>query len=108
MQEVPDNNRIDVFLDDELEPLASYRPPLRFELDTSALPDGPHVLRVEAYDSFGTPGVPTMRFTVRNGPGIAVSGPHEDDPLEATAPIRVISYARAVEEPWGPARPASP
>src|SRR5690606_29996805 len=108
MQEVPDNNRIDVFLDDELEPLASYRPPLRFELDTSALPDGPHVLRVEAYDSFGTQGVKTMRFTVRNGPGIAVSGLHDDDVLEGTVPILVNSYGGAVENRWEPSRAETP
>ena len=37
MQGSHDNNRIDVFLDDDPQPLASYSPPLRFELDTSAL-----------------------------------------------------------------------
>ncbi|HET8985539.1 MAG TPA: cytochrome c, partial [Trueperaceae bacterium] len=108
MREVHDNNRIDVFLDDEVEPLASYSPPLRFELDTAALSDGPHVLRVEAYDSFGTKGVKTMRFTVRNGPGIAVSGLHDDDVLHGSVPILVNSYGGAVENRWEPSRAETP
>jgi len=86
MSEAPGTNRIDVFLDDGAEPIASYSPPLRFELDTTRLPDGPHTLRVEAYDSFGTKGVKVVRFTVRNGPGIVVSGLREDDVLEGTVP----------------------
>ena len=44
------SNRIDVFLDDDPTPFASYSPPLRFELDTSSLSDGQHSLRIEAYD----------------------------------------------------------
>lgn len=108
MPEPRDNNRIDVFLDNDPTPLASYSPPLRFELDTSTLSDGPHTLRVEAYDSFGTKGVKTMRFTVRNGPGIAVSGLHDDDVLHGTVPILVNSYGGAVENRWEPSRAETP
>ena len=108
MQGSHDNNRIDVFLDDDPQPLASYSPPLRFELDTSALSDGPHVLRIEAYDSFGTKGVKTMRFSVRNGPGIAISGLHDDDVLHGTVPILVNSYGGAVENRWEPSRAETP
>ena len=108
MQGSQDNNLIDVFLDDDPQPLASYSPPLRFELDTSALTDGPHVLRIEAYDSFGTKGVKTMRFSVRNGPGIAISGLHDDDVLHGTVPILVNSYGGAVENRWEPSRAETP
>lgn len=102
------NNRIDVFLDDDPTPLASYRPPLRFELDTTQLADGRHTLRIEAYDSNGTRGVKTMSFTVRNGPGIAVSGLREDDVLEGTVPVLVNSFGGAVESKWEPSRAETP
>src|SRR5690606_36448150 len=46
-------DRIDVFVDDATEPLLSTTPPLNSELDTSLLEDGPHLLRIEAYDSQG-------------------------------------------------------
>src|SRR5690554_1041720 len=108
MSEAPGTNRIDVFLDDGAEPIASYSPPLRFELDTTRLPDGPHTLRVEAYDSFGTKGVKVVRFTVRNGPGIAVSGLREDDVLEGTVPVLVNSFGGAVESKWEPSRAETP
>jgi len=103
-----DSNRIDVFLDDDPTPFASYSPPLRFELDTSALSDGRHTLRIEAYDSHGTKGVKSMAFTVRNGPGIAVSGLRDDDVLEGTVPILVNSYGGAVENRWEPSRAETP
>jgi len=67
-------NRVDIFLDDAVQPLLSTTPPLNFELDTSGLEDGPHVMRIEAYDGNGVRGVRTVDFTVRNGPGIAISG----------------------------------
>ena len=101
-------NRIDIFLDDEREPLVSYRPPLRFELDTSQIEDGRHVLRIEAYDSIGTKGVRKIPFTVRNGPGIAVSGLGDNDVLEGSIPILVNSYGGAVEQHWEPSRAETP
>ena len=101
-------NRIDIFLDEEREPLVSYRPPLRFELDTSQIEDGRHVLRIEAYDSIGTKGVRKIPFTVRNGPGIAVSGLGDNDVLEGSIPILVNSYGGAVEQHWEPSRAETP
>jgi len=102
------STRIDVFLADDPTPFASYSPPLRFELDSSALADGQHSLRIEAYDSHGTKGVKTMKFTVRNGPGITVSGLHDNDVLEGTVPILVNSYGGAVESRWEPSRAETP
>src|SRR5690606_25495507 len=75
---------------------------------TSALSDGRHTLRIEAYDSHGTKGVKSMAFTVRNGPGIAVSGLHDDDVLEGTEPILVNSYGGAVENRREPSRAETP
>lgn len=103
-----DRNRIDIYLDGDKEPLVSYRPPLRFELDTSQMQDGPHLLRVEAYDSTGTKGVREISFTVRNGPGIAISGIRDNDVLEGSIPVLVNSYGGAVEQNWEPSRAETP
>ena len=40
--------RVDVFVDDDREPRASFEPPGEFALDTSNLADGSHVLHVRA------------------------------------------------------------
>lgn len=97
-----------VYLDDETEPLLSHRPPVRFELDTSRLEDGGHRLRVEAYDSTGRKGVRTIRFTVRNGPGIAVDGVRDNDVLEGKIPILINAYGGAGEIDWEPSRAETP
>ena len=55
-------DRIDIFLDGAGEPLLSTTPPLSFELDTSRMEDGPHVMRIEAYDSRRREGRPHGRL----------------------------------------------
>ena len=62
-------DRIDILLDGAAEPLLSTTPPLSFELDTSLMEDGPHTMRIEAYDDLGVRGTRTIDFSVRNGPG---------------------------------------
>ncbi len=101
-------DRIDIFLDDATEPLLSTTPPLSFELDSSRLDDGPHVLRVEAYDSHGVKGVRTIDFSVRNGPGIAVSGIRQNDVLEGTIPVIVNSYGGTSAIHWEPSQAETP
>ena len=51
-------NRIDIFVDGVAQPLLSMTPPLSFELDTSRMDDGPHIMRIEAYDAQGVRGTP--------------------------------------------------
>ena len=46
-------DQIDIFLDGAPKPILNTTPPLSFELDTSHLEDGPHVMRIEAYDAHG-------------------------------------------------------
>lgn len=103
-----DLSRVDVFLDGGSEPLLSYRPPVRFELDTTALADGPHTLRVEAFDSRGNKGLRTINFTVRNGPGIAVHGVNENDVIEGRVPVLVNAYGGASDQHWEPSRAETP
>ena len=100
--------RIDVYLDEDQEPYATFVPPERFVLDTTRLEDGRHVLRIVATDRSGYRGVRTIPFEVRNGPGIAVDGLHENDVVEGKINVLVNAYGGALEEKWEPVRAETP
>ncbi|MDZ7692015.1 MAG: cytochrome c [Balneolaceae bacterium] len=102
------SNLIHVYLDDEDEPIVSYRPPVRFELDTTQLEDGPHTLKVVATDAIGHKGVRTIPFEVRNGPGIDIEGLQDNDKLEGKVPILLNAYGGAKEPFWEPSRAETP
>ncbi|MEL7832881.1 cytochrome c [Fodinibius sp. Rm-B-1B1-1] len=102
------SNLIHVYLDDGDEPIVSYRPPVRFELDTTQLEDGPHTLKVVATDASGHKGVRTIPFEVRNGPGIDVEGLQDNDMLEGKVPILLNAYGGAKEPFWEPSRAETP
>ena len=101
-------NRIDIFLDDAAEPILSTTSPLSFELHTSRMEDGPHVMRIEAYDGQGIKGTRTIDFSVRNGPGIAVSGIQEHDVLDGTIPVIVNAYGGTSVVDWEPSQAETP
>ncbi len=103
-----DKNKIHVYLDGQDEPIVSYRPPVRFELDTTQLEDGSHTMKVVASDSTGQQGVRTINFEVRNGPGIDVEGVRDDDILDGKVPILLNAYGGAKEPFWEPARAETP
>lgn len=103
-----DQTRVEVFLDDDPEPIVSHRPPARFQLDTTQLADGPHTLQIKAYDSSGQQGLRSIPFVVRNGPGIAVNGLGDNDILEGKLPILVNAYGGAGETYWEPSRVETP
>jgi len=102
------SNLIHVYLDDGDDPIVSYRPPVRFELDTTQLEDGPHKLKVVATDASGHEGVRTIPFEVRNGPGIDVEGLQDNDMLEGKVPILLNAYGGAKEPFWEPSRAETP
>lgn len=89
----PGSPWVEVFLDDAPTPVAAFRPPQTFQLDTTALPDGEHVLRIEATDVTGHKSIERRRFRVRNGPGIAISGLREGETIKGRLPILVNAYA---------------
>jgi mono/diheme cytochrome c family protein len=101
-------SRVDIFIDGAAQPLLSTTPPLNFELDTSRMEDGPHVMRIEAYDARGVKGVRTVDFSVRNGPGIAVSGLQQHDVLEGKIPIIVNAYGGTSAVEWEPSQAETP
>jgi mono/diheme cytochrome c family protein len=99
---------IRVYLDDQNEPIVTYRPPVRFELDTTQLEDGNHRLRIEADDATGSQGIRTIPFEVRNGPGIGIDGLQDHDCVEGKIPILVNAYGSAGERYWEPERAETP
>ena len=101
-------DRIDIFLDGAAEPLLSTTPPLSFELDTSLMEDGPHTMRIEAYDDLGVRGTRTIHFSVRNGPGIAVAGIRQHDVLDGKIPVIVNAYGGTTAVDWEPSQAETP
>src|SRR5260370_38870108 len=66
--------RVDVFVDDERVPRASFEPPGQLELDTSDLEDGPHVLRGRPAEGEGSAGNEEGPFVARDRPRLPVVG----------------------------------
>ena len=100
--------RIDVFVDDERAPRASFGPPGQLELDTSDLADGPHVLRVRAAGDEGPEGSEEIPFVVRNGPGIAVVGLRRQEVVRGRVPLLVNAYESRPGEEFEPGRAETP
>ena len=103
-----EKNKIRVYLDGQEDPIVFYRPPVRFELDTTKLDDGPHTLKIVASDSEGHEGVRTIHFEVRNGPGIDIDGQQDNDILDGKVPILLNAYGGAKEPFWEPSRAETP
>lgn len=87
-----DDQQVLLFLDDNPVPFARYAPPVKIDLDTTRLVDGPHSLRVVARSSSGVEGVQNIAFTVRNGPAITVLGLSNDDIVSDVVPLTVTAY----------------
>jgi mono/diheme cytochrome c family protein len=101
-------NRIEVYLDDNSEPLAVFSPPDSFQLDTTVLEDGPHILSISATDRTKRRGVRKIPFEVRNGPGIAIDGLNENDIVEGKISVLINAYGGAYEEKWEPTTAETP
>lgn len=96
---------VDVFLDDQSVPVATYRPPAIFQLDTKSLDDGDHVLRIRAVDALGNVGSRKIPFVVSNGPGITVTGLRVGSSVNGTIEIKINAFGG--EEPFDPGRAES-
>lgn len=100
--------KIDVYLDQSAEPVASFEPPDKFTLDTSTLVDGPHTLRFMATDADGVTSIRETAFTVRNGPGIAVHGIRDNDIVAGEIDILANAYSSKVGDIFEPMRIETP
>ncbi|MFN2449827.1 MAG: cytochrome c [Candidatus Baltobacteraceae bacterium] len=96
---------VTIFLDDAAEPLAAYKPPATFRLDTASIADGEHVLRIQAVDAVGNLGVRRIPFTVANGPGITVTGLRPGARIRGAVTLNVNAFGS--DEPFDPARAES-
>lgn len=87
-----DNRIIKVFLDDEQRPFAEFAPPVKFVLDTTKIPDGPHTLKIVARSTSGKEGVKNVPFVVKNGPDIQVVGLKEGETINEQIAVTVNAY----------------
>ncbi|MDQ6826180.1 MAG: cytochrome c [Candidatus Eremiobacteraeota bacterium] len=96
---------INVYLDDAKEPIATYRPPATFQLDTLQIEDGEHTLRIRAVDALGTVGTRKIPFFVNNGPGITVTGLRAGTTVSGTLNVNINAFSG--NEPFDPVRAES-
>lgn len=91
-EKVEDGRIIKIFLDDEKKPFAEFRPPVKFVLDTTKIPDGKHRLTVVAKSSSNVEGIKEIPFEVRNGPEIAVVGLKPGEIVDDQVAITLNAY----------------
>ena len=83
-----------IFIDDEQQPVASFKSPINFELDTRKLVDGEHFLRIVSKDPSGREGIRKITFIVRNGPDISIEGLRENEVVDGVLPIMISAYGK--------------
>lgn len=87
-----DGRVVKVFLDEEETPFGEFSPPVKFDLDTTKIPDGKHRLKIVAKSSRGVEGVKYIPFEVRNGPAISVLGLKDDEVVDTHVAITINAY----------------
>lgn len=87
-----DNSRILLFMDDDVQPLAELDTPIQFELDTTKLSDGEHILKIISKSPTKREGIRKIRFTVRNGPAISIEGLKDREEVDGLVPIMINAY----------------
>ncbi|WPP51957.1 cytochrome C [Catalinimonas niigatensis] len=92
IETLEDKRVIKIFLDDEDVPFAEFKPPVKFMLDTTKIPDGKHRLKIVAKSSNNVEGIKVIPFEVRNGPEIAVVGLRANEVVDEKVSITVNAY----------------
>jgi len=100
-----DPETIALYLDDDPEPFAVYRPPAHVTLDTTVLEDGEHRLRLRAVDALGVASTRTVPFVVANGPGITLTGLRAGERISGLLELDVNAFS--AHEPFDPVRAES-
>lgn len=88
------NSSVFVFLDEDKQPFGEFPVPINFELDTTKLVDGEHLLKIVSKDPTGKEGIRKISFFVRNGPSIAVEGIADNDIVDGIIPIMINAYGK--------------
>lgn len=89
-----DQCTVKIFLDNETHPLGEFKAPVSFDLDTSKLTDGKHILRIISLSNNGHEGIRSIPFEVRNGPAIDIEGIHENAVVDGILPLMVHAYSK--------------
>lgn len=92
------NNSITIFIDDEKYPIANFETPVSFEIDTTKLVDGEHILTVVSKNITGGEGIKKIPFTVRNGPAIAVDGLYDNEKVDGIISLMINSYSKGNQQ----------
>lgn len=87
-------SKIFLFIDDEIAPVAELNAPVNFELDTTKLVDGKHILKIVSKEPTGKEGIRLIPFEVRNGPAIAVEGIKENAVVDGVIPLMINAYGK--------------
>ena len=89
---------IRVYVDGDATPVAELPGSSgRLELDTTAIPDGVHRLRIETVEADRVTGQREIPFSVRNGPGIAVAGLSERDEVRGKLGLAVDATVAGID-----------
>lgn len=83
-----------IYLDEEVKPIGEYKVPVNFELDTTKIRDGEHILKVVSKDPTGKEGIRKIPFVVRNGPAIAIEGIRENAVVDGVLPVMINAYSK--------------
>lgn len=83
-----------IFLDEDKHPFGEFMVPINFDLDTTKLVDGEHILKIVSKDPHGKEGILKIPFLVRNGPSISVEGIAENDTVDGVIPIMINAYGK--------------
>ena len=100
--------RIDVYLDGNDHPYKTLTPPENFQLDTASLSDGQHQLRLVVVEDDGVTSERTVRFTVQNGPSIAVYGIVDGDTVHGEISVLANAYSSKIGDEFEPLRIETP
>ena len=80
-----------IYIDDQPHPIAKLEPPVVFELDTTKLVDGEHILKIISKFE-NKEGIKIIPFKVQNGPHIHVDGLSDHDTINGIIPLMLNSY----------------
>ena len=89
-----DRSNVLIFIDDDPLPIADFSAPVSFELDTSKLVDGEHMLKIVSRGPNGKEGIRKIPFEVKNGPAIEIEGIKENAIVDGVLPIMVNAYSK--------------
>ncbi|RKD16147.1 cytochrome C [Pelobium manganitolerans] len=87
-------NEVALFIDDDIQSIGVFPTPVSFELDTTKLTDGEHILKIVSKDHTGKEGIKLVPFTVRNGPAIAIEGLKKNEVVDGVVPLMINSYGK--------------